>query len=219
MSEDPARESWVQRWREHRTGWHRDTTNRHLIEYGPRLFPESSTILVPLSGKSVDLVWLEEAGHPVIGLEYAREAVEAFHAENGRSAEVDGSIYRSGQITTYVDDVFTAKDPPAQSVDGVYDRAALVAIAPARREEYAERLTRWLCPGGSILLVTVDYPQEETEGPPFSVPDATVESLFRDGYDITRLEHQAILEQQPKWQERGVSRLSESVFELKRRDS
>jgi len=38
-----------------------------------------------------------------------------------------------------------------------------------------------------ILLLTMFYPQNEMEGPPFSLGDANVEDLFSDSKDIKKI--------------------------------
>ena len=51
---------------------------------------------------------------------------------------------------------------------------------------YAERIRRLLNSNGKILLVGLDYVQNEMQGPPFSVPEEEVFQLF-SGMTITRL--------------------------------
>ena len=53
---------------------------------------------------------------------------------------------------------------------GVYDRAALIALPPPLRQRYARELYSQLPRGCRGLLVTLEYPQHEKDGPPFSVP-------------------------------------------------
>ena len=43
---------------------------------------EASEVIVPLCGKSLDMLWLAEQGYSVIGLEMVEEAVKAFFEEN-----------------------------------------------------------------------------------------------------------------------------------------
>ncbi len=74
------------------------------------------------------------------------------------------SVY--DELSVYTGDYFTA---PIQPVDIIYDRASLVALPAEMRVQYVERLKQ-LWSGGKILLVTLDYDQDEMAGPPFSVP-------------------------------------------------
>ena len=58
------------------------------------------------------------------------------------------------------------------------DRAALVAINPEDREEYSATQVKLLKSGGHILLSTLSYDQSKMDGPPHSVDEATVRSLY-----------------------------------------
>ena len=68
-------ENWLERWRVGRTGWHEAGGNqglkRHWVAVGRR-------VLVPLCGKTPDLLWLEERGNAVTGVELSEIAVQAF---------------------------------------------------------------------------------------------------------------------------------------------
>ena len=35
--------------------------------------------------------------------------------------------------------------------------------------------------------MTIDYPQHQRGGPPFSVPDDEVHDLFRDGFEVAQI--------------------------------
>ena len=45
--------------------------------------PADSQVFVPLSGKSLDMVWLAEQGHRVLGVELSELAVRQFFDERG----------------------------------------------------------------------------------------------------------------------------------------
>ena len=67
---------WLDKWQKNEIGFHRDDFNPNLIENFPLLdLPEGSHILVPLCGKSLDLIWLKEQGHKVTGVELSPIAV------------------------------------------------------------------------------------------------------------------------------------------------
>ena len=74
---------WHQRWQANLIGFHQNEINTHLLSYWPRLkLATGSRILVPLCGKSLDMLWLLEQGHPVVGIEISQIAVESFFEEN-----------------------------------------------------------------------------------------------------------------------------------------
>ena len=67
-----------------------------------------------------------------------------------------------------------------------------------------------------MLLVTLEYDQQQMDGPPFAVEEAEVRALFEAHWSIQLLDHQDVLAQEEKFRERGLSRLSEKVYLLQR---
>ena len=79
---------WQERWQRGEIGFHKASINPLLQQWWPRLsLSGTESVLVPLCGKSLDLLWLRQAGHPVIGVELARSALEAFDAEHQLALE------------------------------------------------------------------------------------------------------------------------------------
>ena len=67
---------WHQRWQEGRIGFHRGEVMPLLEKHWPALqLPAADTVLVPLAGKSLDMVWLATQGHRVLGVELSPLAV------------------------------------------------------------------------------------------------------------------------------------------------
>ncbi len=99
-------------------------------------------------------------------------------------------------------------------VSAVYDRASLVALPPQMRERYAHHLAAMLPAGTRILLVTFDYPQEQMSGPPFAVSEDEVRALYGQYAEIRLLAREDVLDQNPRFRQRGVSRMEENIFLL-----
>jgi thiopurine S-methyltransferase len=215
-------EFWKQRWQRGEIGWHSDEINRHLAEHWPDLgVPADSTVLVPLCGKSLDLLWLAGRGHRVLGVELSGLAVEAFFAENGLIPVVDDMgpfrRYSAEEIVLLAGDFFALEPAQVASVGAVYDRASLIALPPGMRPAYAARLTALLPAGVRSLLITLDYDQSAMDGPPFSVGPGEVAALFGDHFDIDPIGEHDVLGDSPKFAARGVDRLGEHVYRLQRR--
>ncbi|WP_318477187.1 thiopurine S-methyltransferase [Photobacterium leiognathi] len=205
-------EFWHSRWAENRIGFHLADVNPLLIKHWSAVKPQrDERVLVPMCGKTQDLVWLAERHNQVIGIELSDIAVKAFFAENLYTPLVTGvsnqHLYEFDEISIYQGDYFTVNIEP---VDVVYDRAALIAMPEDMRQMYVEKLLSLVKPGGRILLVTLDYPQDELAGPPFSVPKAEVEALFAN-CKVTHLERDDADETHPRRQ-RGLSRFAEEVW-------
>jgi thiopurine S-methyltransferase len=177
-------------------------------------------ILVPLCGKSRDMLWLAEQGYRVRGVEISELAVKSFFVENSLSYELDqrpgAVLYRGEKIHLLCSDFFKVKKSDLPVIDAVYDRASLVALPPEMRPVYAEHLTRLIEPGTRSLLVTFDYPVEEMQGPPFSVTLDEVRQLFGGLYAIERLHSEDCLAREPRFREKGLTRLDEHVCLLQK---
>ena len=80
---------WHARWQRGEIGWHLDEIHLGLQAHWPRLgVGTSGRVLVPLCGKSMDLLWLASQGHRVLGVELSPIAVEALFREQGLIPEV-----------------------------------------------------------------------------------------------------------------------------------
>ncbi|NLS12946.1 thiopurine S-methyltransferase [Vibrio sp. SM6] len=207
-------EFWHQKWASNQIGFHLLDVNPLLSQYWGATQPERHhSVLVPLCGKSEDLVWLAARHDNVIGVELCPIAVRAFFAEHFYTptvTELSGShqLYQFDELSIYSGDFFTA---PLSKADRIYDRAALSALSPSQREAYVRRLLEHLNPGGKILLVTLDYAQEEMSGPPYSVPFTEISQRFEQ-CKITQLFVDDADEAHPKRVQKGLSRFSEQVY-------
>ncbi|ELB2101325.1 thiopurine S-methyltransferase [Vibrio parahaemolyticus] len=207
-------EFWHSKWASNQIGFHLEDVNPLLSAYWHHANPKrGDKVLVPLCGKSEDLVWLATKHDFVEGVELSQIAVRSFFAEHFYTPTVTPisgmhELYQFDELSIYTGDFFTA---PVSQADIVYDRAALVALPQDMREEYVARLKLLLNPGGRILLVTLNYPQEEMAGPPFSVPLEEIQQLFA-GYKVTCLNVDQADEHHPKIAKKGLSRFSEEVY-------
>ncbi len=213
---------WQERWALNEIGFHQKDINEALQTFWPRLaVAKGATVFVPLCGKSRDMVWLRDQGHRVIGVELSALAVEAFFSENGWSPEVRRedpfTVYAAEGIQIYCGNFFALSASLLQEVTAVFDRASLIALPPAMRRDYAAHLVNILPAGCDMLLVTLAYPPEQKEGPPFSVDALEVTALFGGGYQVQHLRDQDILAREPRFRDAGMTRLEEQVFRLRRR--
>ncbi|MBI5039937.1 MAG: thiopurine S-methyltransferase [Gammaproteobacteria bacterium] len=213
---------WLARWQANEIGFHQADINPHLQTYWPALqATPGGCVFVPLCGKSRDMLWLASQGHRLLGVELSPIAVAAFFEENNLAftAQADTRFMRrqSGEITLVEGDFFDLTHLDLADITAVYDRASLIALPPPMRKRYAEHMAELLPPATPVLLVTLDYPPQEMDGPPFAVSAAEVESLFTPTFHIEALGGQDILAENPRFQARGLSRLQEQVYRLVRR--
>lgn len=207
---------WHQRWESNQIGFHEGQVNAYLARhYADLKVAPGHTVFVPLCGKSVDLRWLADQGAHVLGVELSPIAVENFFAEQGLIPRTrkDGAftIWENGPIRLLCGDYFALAPEDLASVHAVYDRAALIALPPEGRVDYVAHLDRLLPGGRRTLLVTLEYLQEQMQGPPFSVSEHEVHSLFGRAR-IQRLDARDVLADNPRFREKGLTRLSECAY-------
>jgi len=215
-------EFWLERWREGRTGFHRDAPMPLLLRHWPTLaLPRGSRVLVPLCGKTLDMPWLAGQGHRVLGVELSPLAVAQFFAEQGlkpvRHESPLGVHHVAGDIEIIEGDVFALDDTTLAGCSAVYDRAAVIALPPPLRARYASEVYARLPAGCRGLMITLEYPQHEVEGPPFSVGADEVAALFGGHWDVELLERSDILASQPGFRADGATALHTSVYRLQRK--
>jgi thiopurine S-methyltransferase len=209
---------WHARWQRGETGWHEGQINVHLQELWPGLGLDPATrVFVPLCGKSRDLLWLAGRGHRVIGVEIAEVGVQAFFDENGlRPTVTDEPPFRRyavDEVTLLCGDFFDLRPEHLAGVGAFYDRASLIALPPALRERYAAHL-KTLLPAAIGLLITFDYDQAEMAGPPFSLQPGEVARLLGDRFALTALADLDLIDESPKFRQRGLTALREKVWRL-----
>ena len=212
---------WLQRWRDGQIGFHRDTVMPSLEEHWPSLeLPVGSLVFVPLAGKSKDMLWLTSRGFRVLGVELSPLAVEQFFEETRLEPVIHespaGRHFVAGNIELICGDVFAIEANLLSACAAVYDRAALIALPAHMRRRYAAHLTQALPAQCRMLLITVDYAQEAMEGPPFSVTNEEVLSLYADDWQVVLLERADILASEPRYVSRGLTEMHSSVFQLRR---
>jgi thiopurine S-methyltransferase len=210
---------WLQKWQEGQIGFHRHDVMPLLQKHWPSLgLPETSRVLVPLCGKSLDMHWLAAQGHRVLGVELSPLAVTQFFAEAGldpvRTTSRYGEHFSAGPIEILLGDAFGLDQALLADVAGVYDRAALIALPPNLRLRYRDTVYASLPTGCQGLLITLEYPQAEKAGPPFSVEAPDVDALFATSWRHTLLERRDILDQEPRFREEGLSALETAVYRL-----
>jgi len=211
---------WHQRWQDNRIGFHQDTPTPLLQKHWPALgVPAGTKVFVPLAGKSLDMLWLAEQGHRVLGVELSQLAVERFFAEHGLQPDIEttryGIHYRAGNIELICGDAFGLDEAILADCAAVFDRAALIALPPELRRRYVRELHARLPAGCRGLLITLEYPQDERAGPPFSVPEDEVRALYGGDWDVELRERRPIPRDHAGYVD-GVSRLDTAVYGLSR---
>ena len=214
-------EFWHECWEQGRLGFHQEEYNRHLVRFFPGLcLAPGAHVLVPLCGKSRDMLWLHEQGYRVTGIELSPRAVRDFFEENALDPDIrefdGGTAWQEDRLEIRCCDLFETGLEDLDPVDAVYDRAALPALPGPMRREYATLMSTQLPLNTVTLLLAMEYPQHQMEGPPFSVSPAEIEALYGLNHEIEMLQSDACLDSKPRWKEKGLTHLVDHVYRLQK---
>ena len=204
---------WLQKWENGETRFHESVPNPLLTQYFQTLsLPAGSRVLVPLCGKTLDIAWLLANGYRVVGVELAKIAIAQLFAALGVVPKITEQQpflhYSAAQIDIFAGDIFEMSHAILGSVDGIYDRAALVALPEPARRRYTAHLMK-VTGHAPQLLIGLEYDQKRMDGPPFSVGKAEISQHYAAVYDITLLSSK----KQPELL-KGTCEVTESAWTL-----
>jgi thiopurine S-methyltransferase len=213
---------WHERWAINQIGFNQASVNLHLLRQWPELTAmPGERVLVPLCGKSIDMIWLVNQGFHVVGAELSEIAVAGFFSENGLQATIEErgafKVYRAEGCEIWCGDFFSLNPDDVGDCTAFYDRAALIALPPEVRWRYVKQLNHLLSKDACGLLVTLDYDQSLIAGPPFSVDEDEVLQLLSPDWRVKRVADLDVLEQGVKFKQAGATSLMEYAYRLYRR--
>jgi thiopurine S-methyltransferase len=212
--------NWHDFWsREGNPGFHEEEGNGYLKQFLPSFdLNPGDHVFLPLCGKTVDMLWLVEQGFTVSGVELSEVAVKAFFEESGIDYKVepleDFTCYYSDKIKIYHGNFIDLKPWHLQSCQLVYDRAAIIAIEPDIRHLYSQHMLHIIPQTAAMMVILLEYDQEVISGPPFSVTPGEIESCYAKRYQIETLFREEMIDQEPRWRERGLKSFKETVLKL-----
>lgn len=157
----PDHALWKAGWRANRIPFHLTHVHPLLERFWPQLgLAATAPVFVPLCGKSLDIAWLHERGHPVSGIELSEVAVKALFEAAGRPpqrrAAGELTCWTHAGLDIYCGDFFALTADDLRGIRAVYDRAALTALPENLRADYVAHLHAILPADCQILLLTVE---------------------------------------------------------------
>ncbi len=209
---------WIKAWNEGRTAFHQPHYHEKLTEHFPQLGPQvGQQVLVPLCGKTKDMVWLQQQGLQVHGVELHEQAVKDFFSENELfppkvTQDQFFTHHTHREITISCGDFFKLGQKDAY--DFVYDRGALVALPAQMRKNYAQVIREALKVDGRYLLIAYEYDPSKMEGPPFSVAEDEIRGLYQDRFTIQLIESRRPAGEGPRLS--AVESLRQNVYILQK---
>ena len=207
MTESPVSEDmftvmgvdgWNERWKNQQIGFHKSHIHQMLEKYVDKLINnrQNLRIFIPLCGKTLDIKWLYDQGHTLVGVEGSEMALQQFFEEQSleyTSETVDtirGKLYKSkdGRIRLYCCDIYMFNKDIEGQFDGIWDRGSFVAINRQDREKYSILMLSLMAPNCQYLLDTFDYNEKLYAGPPHYVPVEQILSLYGGKCNIEQLD-------------------------------
>ena len=149
-------------------------------------------ILVPLCGKTPDMLWLAEQDHAIIGVETSLRYIKAFFRDNGLEYKVNSrqitadkkaNVYeaKSKDITLYNCDIFDFSiEESGGQFDAIWDQSAMPvinAMGKKRLKEYTNLMQALLKPDGRHMVEICKHGANFVTG-------KMLKSLFGDKSDV-----------------------------------
>lgn len=129
------------------------------------------TVLVPGCGTGHDARVWAKAGFTVTGLDLAPSAIR-LSQERTTAAGLKADF----RLGNFLDDT------PVAQFDWLFEHTLFCAIDPARRDDYARAVLRWLKPRGQFL--GVHYMIRDSEGPPFGCAQQELMERFSPHFEL-----------------------------------
>ncbi|XP_041665940.1 probable thiopurine S-methyltransferase [Cheilinus undulatus] len=212
---------WERHWDANEIGFHLSNVNKMLEAHIDKVIAGRKGVcfFFPLCGKAVDMKWLADMGHSVVGVEISEKAIKQFFEENNMTYSEEAvpgipgaKVYKGSErnIALYQCDMFDFTSAIGGQFGAIWDRGSLVAINPKDREKYAALIISLMAKDCRYLVDTLLYNPELYTGPPFFVPDEQLHSLYGNCCDIKFL--QSVDALTDEFRSFGLDSLTEKIF-------
>lgn len=211
---------WHNCWERNSLGFHQEDVHPFLEKYlAPQLSNAQSHVFVPLCGKSLDMFWLAEHMR-VTGAELSEIACRDFFQEQQINYRVDDKgrfkVFSFEEISLYQGDFFQLKPEDINAVDWIYDRAALIALPYTLQQRYVDHLLSFLPPQATLCLISLEFPQDELQGPPFATFSEDIIKLF-SGCTVNCIAENELEDKKFAQRTFNVSKLVERLYFINKR--
>jgi thiopurine S-methyltransferase len=210
---------WLKFWRDARTDFHQSAVNPLLSKFWSTLeLPYGSRVFVPLCGKSLDMIWLAQQGHEVIGVELSPVAVADFFRENDLQPVQwqTGALtlWSAGKLNILCGDYFALTSADLGQFHTVYDRSALTALPENIRAQYVAQLRRLVPDSARVFLLTVEDAAENATLQQANGVDEEIKTLYSAGFEIDLAYVESVFETDPEAPELPAKRAEYKVYRL-----
>ena len=204
---------WKKRWMDNKIGWQRVAVHKFLVKYVHELTGGRTNlrVFVPLCGKSIDMLWLAERGHNIVGVEVVKQPIESFFEENNLSFSVEKvklaaavdpvDVYKSVEkkITIFCCDLFLlSEEDVGGRFDAIWDRGSLSAMQPAvdnRGKRYTAKIHSLLAADGNCMVEShLYYGVDRGKNTPASISDELRNEIYGENFVLKELEVERLRE-------------------------
>ncbi|XP_038652913.1 probable thiopurine S-methyltransferase isoform X2 [Scyliorhinus canicula] len=171
---DLTLEHWIACWEQQKIGFHQDAVHEMLKKHVDVMLNGRKQIRIffPLCGKAVDMKWLADQGHTVVGVELSEIAVKQFFTDQNLSyiqepvpgmPGVDVFKTTEGQISLFRCNIFDFSS-------------------------YSKLLITLMAKGCRYLLDTLVCTKSDFEGLPIKISEAETRDLYGHACNIQLLD-------------------------------
>lgn len=190
---------WKECWNTPNVEFHNPQLNELFVKYHQRMLTRPGMrIFVPLCGKAVEMKWLVDHGHKVVGLEAAPVPCKAFFEENGipynvkEMKGIHGEKYESldHNIVIYSCDFFLFTADICGEFDGIWDSGGLNSMDVEDREAYIRRIRTLMGKGCVNLTEFVNFDKSMVDIT-WSMTKEELQKVFGEGFIVEDLNEMA----------------------------
>jgi len=211
---------WHKCWQRNSLGFHQETVHPFLEQLLlPRLTSTTEHVFLPLCGKSLDMVWFAQR-MKVSGAELSEIACHDFFQEKDLTFELQQrscfNVYSYENIQLWQGDFFKLLPADLDKIDWIYDRAAIIALPESMQQQYVQHLSKFVSEHTTLFLISLEFPQEELEGPPFSISSLKVAQLFSD-FEVNCIAEHELVDKKFAQRTFNVKKLVERLYLIKKK--
>jgi len=170
---DHGETDWEAKYRANDAHWDKGAASPGLEDFlAARADLPRGRVLSPGCGSGHDVRAWARHGFRATGLDIAPSAVQLARERTPEGMPAD---FQLGDFLA---------DEPCERYDWIWEHTCFCAINPARRDDYAQAVLRWLKPDGQYLAV--NYLIEDVEGPPFGTTSEEILKRFSPHFDLVQ---------------------------------
>jgi thiopurine S-methyltransferase len=203
-------EFWSQVWKEGIVRFHQKAYNPEMTHFLKDIDLKNKTILIPLAGKTKDILFFLEKGAMVTAVEFVEEAIIDFFTENNIPYQKEKNLYKAHNLNFFAMDFFQLKTN--KPFDLLYDRAGQVVFTPSERPYYYHHISTLIDPHTMLFLLSIDHDGDPNYGPPHKISAQEIIVQYKKmGIELTKLSDKREIASE-KMQAAGIKEINSFVL-------